>query len=159
MQNIIQCYKNRPSITKTKENFKNLTSFDFPKDTVDDISLIINFLNPRKATGPDCIPLKVIKFVSNFICSLLCNIIMKDLEKTQVLRRVKSSISKSHFQKNERNNIGNYRSVIIENGMSKIYERFIINSLSSYAETILSNFISVYRKSYIGSPAKKYNQF
>ena len=33
--------------------------------------------------------------------------------------------------------------------MSKIYERFIHNSISSNAETILSNFISTYRKSYI----------
>ena len=32
--------------------------------------------------------------------------------------------------------------------MSKIYERRIHNSLSSYAEIILSNFISVYKKSY-----------
>ena len=32
--------------------------------------------------------------------------------------------------------------------MSKIYERFFHNSLSSYAETILSNFVSAYRKSY-----------
>ena len=32
--------------------------------------------------------------------------------------------------------------------MSKIYERCIHNSLSSYAETILSNFISAYKKSY-----------
>ena len=32
--------------------------------------------------------------------------------------------------------------------MSRIYERSIHNSLSSYDETILSNFISAYRKSY-----------
>ena len=32
--------------------------------------------------------------------------------------------------------------------MSKIYERCINNSLSSYAETILSNFVSVYKKCY-----------
>ena len=32
--------------------------------------------------------------------------------------------------------------------MSKIYERFIHNSLSSFAENILSNFISAYRKAY-----------
>ena len=32
--------------------------------------------------------------------------------------------------------------------MSKIYGRCIHNSLSSYAETILSNFISAYKKSY-----------
>ena len=63
----IQCYKNYPSIIKIKEIFKNLTQFDFPKPTVEDISLIIKSLNPRKATGPDCIPLKVIQFASNVI--------------------------------------------------------------------------------------------
>ena len=65
----IQCYKNYPSIIKIKEIFKNLTQFEFPKPTVEDISLIIKSLNPRKATGPDCIPLKVIKFASNVIDS------------------------------------------------------------------------------------------
>ena len=36
----------------------------------------------------------------------------------------------------------------ILSGMSKIYERFIHNCLSSYAESFLSKFISAYRKSY-----------
>ena len=34
------------------------------------------------ASGPDCIPLKLIKFTSNVIESHLRNIIIKDLEKT-----------------------------------------------------------------------------
>ena len=37
--------------------------------------------NPRKATGPDFIPLKVIKFASNVIDPHLYSIIIKDLEK------------------------------------------------------------------------------
>ena len=32
--------------------------------------------------------------------------------------------------------------------MSKIFEKCVHNSLSCYAETILSNFISAYKKSY-----------
>ena len=76
--NIIQCYKNHPSIIKIKENFKNLAPFHFSKPTVEDISLIIKSFNPRKATGPDCIPLKVIKFASNVIDFHLCNFIIKD---------------------------------------------------------------------------------
>ena len=39
--------------------------------------------DPRKATGPDFIPLKFIKFGSNVIDSHLRNIIIKDLEKKQ----------------------------------------------------------------------------
>ena len=37
--------------------------------------------------------------------------------------------------------------VSIPNGVSKIYERCIHNSLSSYAETMSSSFISAYKKS------------
>ena len=47
--------------------------------------------NPRKATGPDFIPLKVIKFASNDIDSQLYNIIIKDLEKKKYLEEPKTS--------------------------------------------------------------------
>ena len=60
--------------------------------------------NPRKATSPDFIPLKFIKFASNVIDSHLYNIIIKDLEKKQVLRGAKTSISKTQFQNNCINN-------------------------------------------------------
>ena len=42
--------------------------------------------------------------------------------------------------------VGNYRPVSILNGMSKTYERWIHNSLSSSAETVLSSFISANKK-------------
>ena len=41
-----------------------------------------------------------------------------------------------------------YRPVSILNEMSKIHERCIHSSLSSYTETILSNFKSAYKKCY-----------
>ena len=148
MQNIIQCCKNHSSVMKIKENLKKLVPFEFPKPTVEDISLIIKSLNPRKAIGLDCIPLKVTKFASNVIDAHLCNIIIKELEKKQVLRRAKNSITKTHFQKKKKNKIESHRAVSILNGISKIYGRFIHNSLSSYAEKILSNFVSSCRKSY-----------
>ena len=51
VQNIIKCYyKSHPNIIKINENFKNLAPFDFPKPAAEDITLIIKFLNPRKAT-------------------------------------------------------------------------------------------------------------
>ena len=102
--------------------------------------------NPRKATGPDFIPLKVIKFASDVIDSHLYNIVT--YLKKQVLRRDKNSIGKTHFQEKWKNKVGNYKPVSILNGMLKIYERRIHNSLSSYAKTILSNFILAYRKPY-----------
>ena len=99
MQNIIQCYKNHPSIIKIEENFKNLAPFDFPKPTVEDISLIIKRLNPKKATSSDCIYLKIVNFASNFIESCLFNIIMKDLEKNKYSEEPKTALVKTIFKK------------------------------------------------------------
>ena len=140
--NIISAYKNHPSIIKIKECSINSIPFDFPKPAVEDISLIIKSLNPKKATGPDGIPIKVLRYASNAIDPHLCNIIGNDIEEP------KTALVRPIFKKNERNKIENYRPVSILNGMSKIYERFIRNSLSSFAENILSNFISAYRKAY-----------
>ena len=93
--------------------------------------------NPRKATSPDFIPLKVMKFASVVINFHLYNIIIKDLEKSKFSEEPKTALVRPIFKKNERNKIGNYRPVNMVNGMSKIYERCIHNSLSSYAEAIL----------------------
>ena len=49
-QNIIQCFRNHPSIIKIKENFKSLVLFDFPNPSLKDLILIINSSYPRKAT-------------------------------------------------------------------------------------------------------------
>ena len=98
--------------------------------------------NPRKATGPDFITLKVIKFALNVIDSHLYNIIIKDLEKNKYLEEPKTALVRPTFKKNERSNskIRNYRPGSILYRMSKIHGRYIYNSPSSYAETILIKF-------------------
>lgn len=40
---------------------KKVTLFDFPQASKKDINLIIKSPNPKKGTGPDEIPIKVIK--------------------------------------------------------------------------------------------------
>ena len=59
--------------------------------------------NPRKATGPDFIPLKVIKFASNVIDSHLYNIIIKNLENNKYLEEPKTALVRPIFKKNESN--------------------------------------------------------
>ena len=113
-----------------------MSPLDFPKLILEDIILIIKSLNPRKATGPDCIPLKFIKLAPNVINSHLCNIIIKDLGKRKYSEQPKIALARPILKKNLKNNIANYRPVSI------------LNSFSSYAQTILLNFTSVYRESY-----------
>ena len=70
-------YKDHPSITKIKELGINKTFFEFPEATTEDTNKIIRKLNPNKATGPDRIPIKVIKASANIIDSHLTYIINK----------------------------------------------------------------------------------
>ena len=132
LQNIVQCYKNHSSIIKTKKSFKNLAQFDFTKPAVEDISLTINSLNPRKATGPYCIPLKFIKFSSYVIDSHLCNIIIKDLGKN-ISEEPKTALVRPIFLKNERNKIGNYRPVSIR--MKDLFPIVFLIMMKQYYQT------------------------
>ena len=55
--------------------------------------------NPRKATGPDFISLKVIKFASDVINSHLYNIIIEDLEKNKYSEEPKTALVRPIFKK------------------------------------------------------------
>ena len=97
--------------------------------------------NSRKATSLDFIPLKVIKFSSDVIESLLYNIIIKDLEKIKYLEEPIKTTLTPIFKVNERNKIGNYRPVSILHEMSKIYERYIQSSYQLLKSSYSSNHV------------------
>lgn len=52
------------------------------------------------------------------------------------------------YKKDDSNKIKNYRPVSLLNGFSKVYERFLYDSLSISIDKKLSKFLSTYRKSY-----------
>ena len=56
---ILKHYENHSSVSKIKRNQNETLNFDFPTTEVEDINKIIKSLNPRKATGPDGIPVKI----------------------------------------------------------------------------------------------------
>ena len=148
---IINKYKDHPSITKIKELGINKTSFEFPEATTEDINKIIRKLNPNKATGPDHIPIKVIKASGNIIDSHLTYIINKDRKTNKYSEDAKTALARPIYKKDDRDQIKNYRPVSLLNGFSKVYERFLHDSLSKFTDQIFSKFISAYRKSYSSS--------
>ena len=72
--------ENHPSVSRIKCNQNETLNFDFPAVKVEDINKIIKSLNPRKATGPDGIPVKILKIARNVIDSHLTNIINRDIK-------------------------------------------------------------------------------
>ena len=80
---MLKHYENHPSVSKIKYNQNKTLNFDFPTAKVEDINKIIKSLNPRKATGPDGIPVKILKIARNVIDSHLTNIINIDIKENK----------------------------------------------------------------------------
>ena len=77
-------YENYPSVSKIKCNQNKTLSFDFPTAKLEDINKVNKSLNPRKKTGTDGIPVKILKIARNVIDLHLSNITNRDI---QIFRR------------------------------------------------------------------------
>ena len=104
IREIIENYRNHPSIIKIKEIVEEKPIFDFAEATTEDINTIIKSLNPNKATGPDRIPLKIIKTAANVIDSHLAYIISKDLKENNFSENAKTALLRPIYKKDDRDN-------------------------------------------------------
>ena len=119
-----------------------------PHPSTKDVNNIIKSLNANKATGPDGVPAKFITMSANVIDSHLTNIIDKDIDQNNYSENAKTANAKPVFKKDDRTKIKNYRPVSLLNIFSKIYERYLHESLTPFINSFLSEFISAYRKTY-----------
>ena len=70
VKNIIKQYENHSSIINIKSHIDSpVIRFDIPTAKIEDINKIIKNINPKKATGPDEIPPKIVKLSANIIDS------------------------------------------------------------------------------------------
>ena len=96
---IIEKYENHPSIKAIQDTFPVKKQFKIEVAKVEQVNKILKNINSRKATGPDKIPLKIVKMSANIIDSHLNNIINSDLFSLS-----KSSFNSSNFQRERRKN-------------------------------------------------------
>ena len=109
---------------------------------------IVKSLNVNKATGHDGISLKLNKLSTNVVDKSLTSIINNDTLRSYFSDGAKNDLVRPIYKKKDRQNKENYRPVNILNRFSKLYERFINESMIPIIQTILSNFVSTYRKHY-----------
>ena len=72
-------FKNLPNITNIKNEFRPTAELNIKAVTVDQINKIIRSLDVNKATGPDEIPVKVVKMSTYIIDKHLTNTMNNDL--------------------------------------------------------------------------------
>ena len=89
IETISKTYGRHPSIKRNKEHIqKDKNAFNIKAASVGQINKIIKGLNPKKATGPDKIPVKIVKLAASVIDSHLTNIIMTfQIVLSQILQR------------------------------------------------------------------------
>ena len=133
---------------KIKKNISTVEKIIIKEATVSEINTLLKSVNTKKATGPDNILSKLVKLSANVIDSHLCNIINKGLQNYSFPDAAKIASVRPIYKKKCRNTIENYRPVSILNTFSKIYERYIHDSLIPYINKCLSEFLGAYRKSY-----------
>ena len=143
---IIKKYEKHQSILEIRKNLKMTENLKISKAEVSDINKLLKNINIKKATGPDVIPPKLVKLSANIVDSHLCNIINKDLESNPFSDGAKIASVRATYKKKFRHQVDNYKPVSILNAFSKIYERYIHNSLIPFVDNFLSVFISAYRQ-------------
>ena len=109
---------------------------------------MIRSLDAKKVTGPDKIPVKVVKVWAYIIIKYLTNIVNNDLLINSFLDSAKLASVRPMFKNRERTEMGNDRAVSIFNCLSKIHERFLHNQIAFFSNKFLSDFISAYRSGY-----------
>ena len=153
VKQIIKKFENHPSIVEIKKNINIVETFTIKEATVSDIKTLLKSVNTKKATGPDNVPPKLIKLSTNVIDSHLFNIINKSLQNSSFPDAAKIASVRPIYKKKCRNTTENYKPVSVLNTFSKVYERYIHNSLIPYINKCLSEFVAAYRKCYRSSHA------
>ena len=88
LANAIRKYENHPSIIKIKSSVETTQLFDFSFVSSDDISKIINSLDPtKKANG--AIPTKIVKLANKQICKDLANCINECIKQNKFPNELK----------------------------------------------------------------------
>ena len=151
IEDIITNYENHPSIKLIKGNIIKDTTFIMPPANEEDIEGIISKLKLKKSSGLDNIPTKIIKLSSHVIKKPLTNIINATIKTSKFIDDGKVG-KVTPIYKNPKDgsrlNKNHHRPITLLIVFSKIIEKYYQNSMQDFVESLLSKYLSSYRKGY-----------
>ena len=148
LHNIIDRYKNHPSILKIKSEVssKSCSNSDFSRNilvTSDEVEKILKSLNSKKTAGTDRLPIKLVKLASEALSKPLSIAMNNSITSSTFLDRTKVASVVPIDKKTD-----NFRPVSLLNCFSKIYENYIKNHIVNSTSNYISPYVSAYRKRY-----------
>ena len=116
----IRKYENHPSIIKIKSSGEITQVFDFNFVSRDDISKIINSLDPTKKIS-GAISTKIIKLANKKICKELANCINERIKQNKFRNELKIADIMPIFKKDDPLDKTNYRPISI---LDQLFQKF-----------------------------------
>ena len=143
----IENHSKHISILKINEKFPSaLNSFVFKTVSPSEIMVYSKSFNPRKATGFDNIPCKLLRLACKELSSPLAFIINASISQNVFPQNMKHAEVSPVFKKGDKLNKNNFRPVSILTGISKIFEYVLNEQLLAHFNAIFHTFLSAFRK-------------
>ena len=146
--NMINKFKNHPSIINIKERVDITETFSFSRCSVDDIERDINKLNINKPTTFNNIPAKILVENSEICSPFISKIYNDSIFSSNFPGPLKNADITPVHKKDETTKKENYRPVSILPSISKIFERNMYDQIYTYMNNHLSHYLCGFRKGY-----------
>ena len=105
-------------------------------------------LNPKKATGYDRIPPRLLRLASEELSRPITAIINSSIKTSHFPEPLKQAEVTPLYKSKDNLQRGNYRPLSILSTISKIYERTYYDQLYSFFHEVFNNMLSAYRPKY-----------
>ena len=142
-------HSNHPSILKIKDKFREAeNTFSFQCVDSHSIMLMLKKFNPRKATGYDNIPCKILRLAHQELSRPLAYIINSSISQNVFPDDLKCAEVSPIFKKNDKLSKLNFRPVSILPSISKLFECVMNDQLMSHFINIFHSLWSAFRRGY-----------
>ena len=145
----IKKFKDHPSIVNINENIPKSTTFNFNEIGSDSIKKMIDNLDSRKSGTFGGLPVNCLQGVSDISGQFLNNVWNDEvLQNFQFPSELKLADVIPVFKKEDPTLAKNYRPISLLPTVSKIFERIMLNQITTYINEYLSPFLCGYRKGF-----------
>ena len=145
----IESHSCHPSILKINEKYANVNnSFSFHLVDPSTIEIHLKKFNPRKATGFDQIPGKLLRMAHQELSRPIAFVINSSISQNVFPDEMKCAEVSPIFKKNDKLNKKNFRPVSVLTGISKIFEYVLNDQLLIHFHVIFHELLGAFRRGY-----------
>ena len=143
----VDYYKNHPSVTNIKSS--TTVPFSFTHTNIDTVQKIMKDLNPKKSTGYDDIPAKILKTANDILAPYYTKLFNKCVDSASFPYEAKLAEVSPIYKKNDALDKKNHRPVSVLTSSSKILEKIMdLQMNQQWLPKIFNEYLAAFRPNY-----------